>query len=218
MYGRKIGKRTLTFGHEGVLYRRSFVMYDHSTDSLWLHVTGEAIKGKLKGKRLDFLPSEVTTWEDWKERHPETEVLLGRRARGPMGHFGLTAGIRHYGVSVGEGRVVRLYPYETLAASPILNTTWGDDPLVIVYDPETLRTAAYEAKVGTRTLTFEKTKDEPRVHDVETDSTWDLRRGVAVDGKLKGKQLERRPATPWLIERWKAFFPDGEIVRAIRSK
>ncbi len=66
MYGRKLGEKTLSFGHEGVLYRRSFVMYDRETESLWVHVTGEAIKGELKGNRLDFSPSEVVSWRTWK--------------------------------------------------------------------------------------------------------------------------------------------------------
>ncbi len=60
MYGRELDGKTYTFGHEGVLYRQSFVMYDKQTDSLWVHTTGEAIKGALKGKVLTFLPSTVT--------------------------------------------------------------------------------------------------------------------------------------------------------------
>ena len=44
VYSRKIGEKTYSFGHEGVLYRRSFIMYDKQTESLWIHTTGEAVK------------------------------------------------------------------------------------------------------------------------------------------------------------------------------
>lgn len=89
MYGRKLVDRTLTFGHEGLLYKNSFVMYDQETKSLWVHTTGEAVRGPLAGRRLDFLPSLVVPWSVWKAKYPATTVLLGRQARGFMGTFAL---------------------------------------------------------------------------------------------------------------------------------
>ena len=43
MYERTLDGQELRFGHEGVLYENSFIMYDKGTESLWVHVTGEAI-------------------------------------------------------------------------------------------------------------------------------------------------------------------------------
>ena len=73
------------FGHEGLLYENSFVMYDKGTDSLWIHVTGEAVTGPLKGNKLQFFPSVVTSWKAWKKKYPHTGVLEGRRDEGFMG-------------------------------------------------------------------------------------------------------------------------------------
>lgn len=38
-------------------------------------MTGRAVVGPLTGKSLPWLPSEVTTWREWRAAHPETTVL-----------------------------------------------------------------------------------------------------------------------------------------------
>jgi len=217
VYDRRLGDRTLTFGHEGVLYRSSFVMYDKQTGSLWVHVAGEALKGELKGSRLEFLPSEVVLYEAWKRAHPDSKVLVGRKEAGFLGTFGLGDKLPAYGLSVGTGRDVRLYPYERLRASPVFNTVFGERPLTIVFDAESLRTKAFVARAGERTLTFEPLDDAARMRDVETGGTWDRYEGLCLAGALEGARLARLPATPWLAIRWRGFFPDGEVVTKARG-
>ena len=50
-------------------------MYDHQTESLWSHVTGEAIKGVMKGTFLETYPVTQTNWKSWLEMHPDTKTL-----------------------------------------------------------------------------------------------------------------------------------------------
>jgi hypothetical protein len=38
-------------------------------------MTGRAVVGPLTGHRLEWIPSEVTTWKRWRAKHPETTVL-----------------------------------------------------------------------------------------------------------------------------------------------
>lgn len=38
-------------------------------------MTGKAVVGPLTGEKLKWMPSEVTTWKQWREKHPETTVL-----------------------------------------------------------------------------------------------------------------------------------------------
>jgi hypothetical protein len=59
-----------------MLWRDALIMYDRATDSLWSQVDGTAVAGPAKGRRLQELPSELTTWGDWKRRHPDTVVLV----------------------------------------------------------------------------------------------------------------------------------------------
>jgi uncharacterized protein DUF3179 len=59
-----------------MLWRDALIMYDRATDSLWSQVSGTAVAGREKGKRLQELPSELTTWREWKRKHPDTLVLV----------------------------------------------------------------------------------------------------------------------------------------------
>lgn len=75
MYDRNIPGKTLTFGVSGLLYKSNLLMYDHQTSSLWSQIRQEAVTGPTTGAKLNVLPSTMTTWEKWKKRFPETEVL-----------------------------------------------------------------------------------------------------------------------------------------------
>lgn len=78
----QIGPEAATLGVSGKLWRDSLIMYDRATRSLWSQLNGRAVAGPLKGKRLAHLPSELTTWSDWKRRHPDTLVLIKPRQSG----------------------------------------------------------------------------------------------------------------------------------------
>jgi len=220
VYGRTLGERVLDFGHEGVLYRKSFMMYDRQTESLWLHVTGQALKGELKGAQLDFLPVEVVPWSDWRERYPDTKVLVGEKAEGFMGDFQLWKHTADYGLSVGEGREVALFEFEMLVRVPVLNDRGGPRPLVVAYDPRRTTAAAFFARVegvdGGVELHFEAVVDpeypSPLMRDVETGSLWDRGGGRCLAGPLAGRALERAVSVPWLNRRWQGFFPEGRRV------
>jgi len=49
--------------------------YDSETETFWSQMTGRGSVGPLTGKRLKWMPSEVTTWGQWLKKHPETTVL-----------------------------------------------------------------------------------------------------------------------------------------------
>ena len=71
------GKPPFTFGSSGLLYRSNKLMYDRPTNSLWNNLTGEPVSGRLaeSGVKLERLPLVVTTWGEWKKKHPDTKVL-----------------------------------------------------------------------------------------------------------------------------------------------
>jgi len=64
-----------TFGVSGLLYNNDVLLYDRQTQSLWSQLMDQAISGSHKGKRLLGLPVLHTSWQDWKNRHPESLVL-----------------------------------------------------------------------------------------------------------------------------------------------
>ena len=81
MYSRELDGKTYTFGVSGKLWRDALLMYDHQTRSLWSHITGEAIQGQLKGKKLKPLTSiPQIAWKTWRKNYPQTKVLsVGKR-------------------------------------------------------------------------------------------------------------------------------------------
>ena len=63
------------FGVSGLLYNSDVLLYDRSTLSLWSQIMKEAISGKLKGQKLTQIPALHTNLAEWKEKHPESEIL-----------------------------------------------------------------------------------------------------------------------------------------------
>ena len=64
-------------GTSGFLFRSNKLMYDHDTQSLWSTFLGKPVVGPLVDQNIELstLPVETTTWGQWRERHPNTQVL-----------------------------------------------------------------------------------------------------------------------------------------------
>ena len=199
MYGRLLDGELHTFGHEGVLYRNSFVMYDHQTSSLWVHTTGQAVKGELRGAELEFLPSEVVPWTVWLDRHPDTLVLdRGGEDDGFMGTFALPDDVDDFGISVGSGTDARLYRYEQLVTEVVMHGPGH----VVLYDEATESVRAYARGDETYTIGNGRLSTSYASYDALTGA---FRAGAAPD------DLRRLPATAWLVQRWEGVHPDGEF-------
>ncbi len=71
----ELGERE--FGVSGLLYNSNVLMYDRGgrPESLWSQVLTRGISGPAAEKSLRALPLELTTWQDWLSRYPETKVL-----------------------------------------------------------------------------------------------------------------------------------------------
>lgn len=129
---------------------------------------------------------------------------------------------RIVGVEVGDA--ARAYPLARLRDLRVVNDELGGTPLVIFWTPGTASslddariargrdvgsTAAFDRRLGERTLTFD-VADDGRFRDVETGSTWTIF-GEAVAGPLSGERLDAIPnhSIFWFV--WSAFQPDGEF-------
>ncbi len=74
-FSAEVGDGSKTFGVSGLLYNSDVLLYDRQTESLWSQIMGQAVAGKLRGKDLTLIPTDNTTWAQWKEAHPDTWVL-----------------------------------------------------------------------------------------------------------------------------------------------
>lgn len=217
MYDRKLDNQILNFGHAGILYQQSFVMYDKQTNSLWVHVTGRAEEGPLKGAQLTLIPSTVTTWENWRKRYPKTLVLDGVKRSGFMGDYGAMGGRSdEIGLAVVLRNRARLYPYRSLKTQWLVNDTFNGLPLLVAFHASTNAVYVWERRIDGQVLTFTQMAGEdvdgyPLFTDHETGSSWSWLTGRAFSGPLKGRELQQLPSHPILAERFQAFYPDGEV-------
>lgn len=74
-YERKIDGEEVEFGTSGKLYNSNLVMYDRKTESYWTQIEGLAVVGELTGRKLKPISVDTVVWRDWKEEHPDAEVL-----------------------------------------------------------------------------------------------------------------------------------------------
>ena len=75
VYDRRVDGNLLAFSNTSALHEADLVMVDRETGSYWWQVRGTSIVGPLTGTELEALPSEMATWRDWTDRHPDTLVL-----------------------------------------------------------------------------------------------------------------------------------------------
>ena len=216
MYERELEGQVLNFGHAGMLFQNSFLMYDHQTESIWIHVTGEAFHGPLKGKKLKFMPSTVTTWEKWKERYPDSLVLPGRRSENFMGIYDGMSSTRNLGLSVVVRFKAKLYPFDTLLKTPVVNDRFNGVDVLVVYSSGAKTATAWNRRLDGRLLSFSMAKEKDRfgnrlVRDGETGSIWSWLAGEAVSGPLRGRRLGQLAYNPILNDRFKAFYKEGPI-------
>ncbi len=225
MYAREIEGREFTFGVSGKLIRNVLVMYDRQTESYWSQLLGEAVDGEMVGSKLTFLPSWFMTWEEWKELHPDTIALDKNGRRGGQDTYDRyyasdSAGVigranndeRLYtkefviGVELGETAVA--YPYSALNKEPLINDSAGGKDLLVHLDLQSGAGAVFDRRVNSETLTFTQNEGQVTMTDDQSGSTWEMLTGVAVDGPLKGTELQRIKSVASFWFGWVDFHPD----------
>ena len=212
MYASKVKDQKLTFVVSGMLWRRSLVMQDQETKTLWSHILGTAMRGELKGQRLESIPSVITDWETWKKDYPETTVLkMSRTARG----HGFTRefysqgrrALKDFVVGAVIQRKAKAWKLTDLDANPAVNDRFESESLLICYDKKTSAAYVYDRKLGDDELSFEIR--DGKLIDTKTKSEWEPHKGVAVSGPMKGKQLRPKIGIISFAKAWKAFHPSS---------
>ena len=213
----------LTFGVSGKLTLSAMIMYDHQTESLWTHFTGEAITGEYLGTQLEILPAMQTTWGHWRDLHPDSKVLAWRppTEEDPAGALAFTydpylgyyaSGWSGYGRVREDDRLDQkdfvlglvvndksmAYAFNDLVDYPVVNDSLGGRDIVVTYEPVSDTATAFVREVDGRSLTFDLLEEEGAeglaMVDRETGSRWLLLTAEAVEGPLQGTRLEQLPA------------------------
>jgi hypothetical protein len=109
VFDRRVRGRVLEFGTTGNLRDSDLVMYDRQTESWWQQFSGQALVGKLAGKKLRQLPARIVSWREFRQMHP-SGLVLNRD----------TGFVRDYGTNPYAG-------YDDVASPPIFAARNEDD-------------------------------------------------------------------------------------------
>lgn len=82
VFERTLDGEPVTFGTTGKLRHSDLIMYDRGEENWWQQFNGEAIVGARAGDKLNALPSFLISFDLYRERYPDGEILLpdARRA------------------------------------------------------------------------------------------------------------------------------------------
>lgn len=209
---------------------QNFLMQDEETGSWWQQISGMAIAGPLRGRRLERVFQDEVAWRIWRREHPGTRVLV------PAGD---TAWIRfsrgweeetaRYPVPT-RARLNDSLPDRTVVAGLDLNgdsRAWtmdalrrqqvvvdrvGGETVVVVLGEDGNSVRAFRPALDGKFIElFAVPGSAPLLlRDGTSGSTWDFS-GTAIDGPMKGRTLERLPVVRDYWFNWKAYHPEGRL-------
>src|SRR4051812_19125469 len=207
-------------------------MQDDQTGSWWQQVSGEAILGRLKGRRLTLIDADQLTFGTWRQESSRGRVLAPdpriaanggyapvdwehRMARNPVPAVAGAAASRDARIEPralvigveqhGESRVFRA---DRLRSSSVLLDEVGGTPIAVVRAADGRSTRVFDRRIdGTPLELFATAAAAPfRMLDATTGSEWDFT-GTAVTGPLAGRVLARIPFLEEYWFDWKNYHP-----------
>jgi hypothetical protein len=220
----------LTF-HLAGINNQNFLMRDEETGTYWQQISGAAISGPLRGRRLTLVLSDELTLATWKSEQPQGTVLDDvpefisdyakrdwdvRMKRAPtvldFPEHALTArdlmlGIQAFGAS-------RALLYERVVKEKLVKDHVGAEPVLLVVGPDDQSVRAFRDRIpGVNGATdFYRITGRPGVQliDDATGSEWNFQ-GCATSGKAKGACLEPIPMLKDYWFDWRNYNPKTTV-------
>lgn len=153
VFDRRHNGEVLEFGVSGLLRHSDMIMFDRKTESLWQQFSGEALVGDYTGDFLTIVPSQLISFDQFREAHPNAEVLS--RETGHRRNYGENpyAGYDDINnspfllqeevpdkispmekvIGVRTDKQVKGYTYSVTRNKRVLHDTVGDEPIVIFH-------------------------------------------------------------------------------------
>ncbi|HMP78895.1 MAG TPA: DUF3179 domain-containing (seleno)protein [Pirellulaceae bacterium] len=193
----------LTFADRGVRWRGNAVWQDLETESMWSQLLARAVTGQLADSSLEVIPVAVTTWEKWRQAHPQSSLVIANRPSGEVPTKNWLASDIDYGVGIRVLDENIFYTLSDFTRAPLRRDEPKLTPVAIVYYPNTGIVYAYQRMRAIQD--FEVTEQGQFVDRISA-TTWDLTTGIAIAGRERGTQLE--PVRYQWCSRtgWETFF------------
>ena len=190
---------TLVFGNQGALFGNAMTWWDHDTGSVWSQPRGEAILGPRKGDRLELLSSTLTTWDAWRDAHPNTlalDVIAWRTG------FHL----EDMAVVVDLGTEAVAYSIPRLREVGVVNDVIAGHDVAVVIDPDDpSRWAAFSRRLDDVVVVLEV--GPGGLVDVASGSSFDPFLGLGRTGPLADQDLSRLGSFTSFPDDYETFFP-----------
>lgn len=209
------------FGSSGFLYRSNKLMFDRQTDSLWNQFTGEPVSGPLvnSGIKLKIRPVAITSWENWKSKHPGTKVLSLNTGHNRDYGAGVVYSAyfaspdlmfpaavaredqvkrKEYVFGIRDFAASKAWPLDAFKGGRVINDAIGGREVVLIGDSRTRTVRAYE-RSG---LSFSKSTQAGAI--IGPGGEWDVR-----EDYLQGPDGMRLPRVPGHVAYWFAW--DGYL-------
>ena len=209
-------ERPLIFGSSGLLYRSNKLMFDRETKSLWNQFTGRPVSGPLveSGITLRIRPVVITSWQKWRDAHPDGRVLS--LDTGYRRDYGSGVVYREYFASpelmfptavdetlfrqkdvvfgIRDVGAAKAWPLAAFEGGAVINDRIGRRPVVLVGDAATRTVRAYDR--GDRRFDKAERNGHLRSHGAD----WRID-----ENALVGPQGSRLARVPGHIAYWFAW-------------
>ena len=187
MWTRSSGGLVLTF-HLAGINNQNFLMRDDQTGSYWQQITGAAVSGPLRGRRLTLVPSDELSFGLWAAEEPNGTVLKNvnkyaadyakkdwevtilkeptvlsfadpARSLKPRS---LMLGIRAFGAS-------RAFPYDTVVKEKLVMDRVGSESLVLLVGPDGQSVRVFHDRIPgvDQPSAFYRTLDDAQSHPAD---------------------------------------------------
>jgi hypothetical protein len=115
------------------------------------------------------------------------------------------------------GREAVAYPFSALRVARVVNDVVGGLPVVVVHQPSSDTTTAFDARMKGKVLKFQAANDDASsVIDLGTHSTWNAY-GLCLEGPLRGTQLEQVILVPQFWFAWSQFHQGTRVFAEVHT-
>jgi len=218
--------------HLAGINNQNFIMRDEETGSWWQQVTGEAIQGPLKGKRLRQVFHDELTFALWKKERPAGRVLRPNEETAKAGNYApanweermakvpvTTSAVidgslppRTLVVGITLNGAATAYPVDAVVKQKLILDELGGVPIFVAVGDDGRSIRAFERALDGRKLEFfAKPNSNPlTLADAESGSEWDFT-GKAISGSLSGRQLKKIAVLNDYWFDWQTYYPKTSV-------
>ncbi len=228
MWQAALDGRALTFRLSGI-NSQNFLMTDEETGSWWQQISGRAVAGPLKGKRLTRVFHDEVAFRLWLREHPATRVLTPasdiawinfssnweeETAKMPVAtRVRLTDSLppRTLVLGLELNGESKAWTMRALEQQLLINDRLGGQTVALLLGEDGKSVRAFEPRVdSTFVELYVVPGSQPLVMRDGQGNAWDWS-GTAISGPLAGRKLTPLPVIKDYWFDWKTYHPGTSV-------